>query len=121
MERRKDEVIHLFIPPSLCLSVTLSFCLCGSLAVSFAVNELARPHLEIDQRPEPLGMIARARLMFGDQGADERRIENAAIPTSRAERVIFNHRAIRPAKPCADWDGEPHLWPRQDRFGQNAF
>src|SRR6185503_2180695 len=41
-------------------------CLCGYVAVYFAVDELARPHLEIDQRPESLGMIARARLMFGD-------------------------------------------------------
>src|SRR5499426_172502 len=106
---------------SLHLSLTL-LCVCGvSVAVYFAVDELARPHLEIDQRPEPLGMIARARLMFGDQGADERRIEDAAIPTSRAERVIVNHRALRPAKPRADRRREPHLAPRQDRFGQNAF
>src|SRR5215475_6519214 len=41
-------------------------------AGSFAVNKLAQPHFEIDQRPEPLGMIARARLMFGGQIADKR-------------------------------------------------
>src|SRR5215510_2638137 len=93
-----------------------SLWLCGSVAVYFAVDELARPHLEIDQRPEPLGMIARARLMFGDQIADKRRIEDAAIETSRAERVIVNHRAVRPAKPRADRHREPHLGPRQDRL-----
>src|SRR5262244_147121 len=103
---------------SLHLSVTP---LCGSAAVYFTVDELARPHFEIDQRPEPLGMIARAQLMFGDQVANKRRIENAALETSRAERVIVNHRAVRPAKPCADWRGEPHLAPRQDRFGQKAL
>src|SRR5262245_14227544 len=31
-----------------------SLWLCGSLAVYFAVDELTRPHFEIDQRPEPL-------------------------------------------------------------------
>src|SRR5262244_4085762 len=100
---------------SLHLSVTP---LCGSAAVYFTVDELARPHLEIDQGPEPLGMIARARLMFGDQVADNRRVEDAALPTSRAERVIFNHRAIRPAKPRADRRWESHFGSRQDRLGQ---
>src|SRR5262249_18055614 len=90
-------------------SVPLSLWLCVSVAIYFAVDELARPHLEIDQRPEPLGMIARARLMFGDQVADKRWIEDAALPTSRAERVIFNHRAIRPAKPRADRRRESHF------------
>src|SRR5262245_63086590 len=110
---------HAYLSPL--LSVPLSLCLCVSVAVYFAVDELARPHLEIDQRPEPLGMIASARLMFGDQVADERRIEDAAGATSRSERVIFNHWAIRPAKPSADRRRESHLGPRQDRFGQNAF
>src|SRR5262249_4172065 len=98
-----------------------SLWLCVSVAVYFAVDELARPHLEIDQRPEPLGMITRARLMFGDQVADKRWIEDAALPTSRAERVIFNHLAIRPAKPRADRRRESHFGSRQDLLGQNAF
>src|SRR5215475_15050645 len=68
----------------------------------FAVNKLAHPHLEIDQRPESLGMIARARLMFGHQVANKRRIEDAALETSRAERVIVERRSVSPAEPCAD-------------------
>src|SRR5262245_60476997 len=90
-------------------------------AGGFAVNKLAQPHLEIDQRPEPLGMIARARLMFGYQVANKRRIEDAALETSRAERVIVERRSVSPAEPCADRGGKTHLAPCQDWFGQQAF
>src|SRR5215475_9664369 len=93
MERHKGETAHLCILQSLRPSVPLSLCLRRLCAICFAIDELARPHLKIDQRPESLGMIARARLMFGDQVADKGRIEDAPVSSSRAERVIVNHRA----------------------------
>src|SRR5262245_30342250 len=52
-EGRSSSSLNPHAYPSLCLSVALW--LCGSVAVYFAVDELTRPHLEIDQRPEPLG------------------------------------------------------------------
>src|SRR5207248_892364 len=91
------------------------------LTSRFAVNELPQPHLEVDERPESLRMILRARLVARDHFAHEHRVEESARRRALAEDVFVNYVPEATAKPRAHGDGEAHLRTPENLFGEHAL
>src|ERR1700681_1032102 len=92
----------------------------ASVSMILAINELALPHLEINQRPEPLGMIL-PDLVSLYQTANELLIKYATVQRALAQNVLIDYRMISAPKPLTNGHRETHFWPRENRVRQDAF
>src|SRR5438105_6267601 len=88
-------------------------------ALVFAVEEDPLPHLEIDQRPETLGVI-RTTLVRRDELPNDCRLEQVARRCALAEHVFVDQPAIRTPQPAPQGNREAHLPPLEDRRWKGA-
>src|SRR5206468_5649039 len=72
------------------------------------------PDLEIDEEPEPIGMIPDSRSVLLGKVHQYRRVEEVSLKCPGPEHELLDDRPIRPAEPSTQRHRKSHLSPCQN-------
>src|SRR5438045_870806 len=78
------------------------------------------PVIEHEQRPERLGSVELALLMFAEPFEENVAVEDLALPQRRAVQDVLQTRSQRPVQPARQRDCEAAFLSPQDRLWQQS-
>jgi hypothetical protein len=90
----------------------------GEGLYSFVVDERPVPELEIHQAPDPIAAVGDAPGVVAQELIDGAGIDESPLARTAIEQDIARHTVPSAAHPSAEWHGETHFRPVENRPGR---
>src|SRR5271168_3530238 len=87
----------------------------------FALDHHPMPHLQIEQPPDSVTVVARLRAMLAEQSLDRVRPEKSAFEAARLKHHTLQIFQLRAGQPVFPWRGEAHLLPVNNLSWEQIF